>query len=149
LEVVLPRLPALGDGALEAAEQYRGVELPVGGRRGGDQRRDGREAAQPTLGQGDLLLHTAPSRGVAASAAAPTDRCSGSAPPTRASASRSGPLTSTLVVPRSRICPSQVTFNRASRTKRFRIITNGAKGRTAHRSAYRQGARLPVPMHDR
>ncbi len=38
---------------------------------------------------------------VTASSSGPTARCSGSVPPTRASASRSGALTSTLVVPRS------------------------------------------------
>ncbi|WP_262402615.1 hypothetical protein [Actinomadura sp. CNU-125] len=66
-------------------------------------------------GSGTFFSTTAPSMVVTASSSSPTARCSGSEPPTRARASRSGPFTSTFVVPRSCTSPSIAASRTSSR----------------------------------
>ncbi len=66
-------------------------------------------------GSGTFFSTTAPSIVVTTSSSRPTPRCSGSRAPMRASASRSGALTSTLVVPRSNTSPSSAPLSRSSR----------------------------------
>ncbi|WP_460916185.1 hypothetical protein [Plantactinospora veratri] len=64
-------------------------------------------------GSGTFRSTTDPSIVETVRSSGPTERCSGSSPPTRASAARSGGLTSTLVVPCARISPS-IPAGRAS-----------------------------------
>ncbi|MFL6055545.1 MAG: DegT/DnrJ/EryC1/StrS family aminotransferase, partial [Actinoallomurus sp.] len=66
-------------------------------------------------GSGTFRSTAVPSKVVTASASGPTSKRSGSAPRTRASASRSGSFTSTFVVPRANRSPSNASLRTSRR----------------------------------